>query len=195
MKKLLPKLWYKSARNPSGFTLIELLVVITIIAILAVIGLAIFSGVQSRARNAKRRQDVIAIGKGMEVNKGSTSATYPVISGSWFAGGNVPQEGTGGVPQYALIYLSAITASQQSLVPPVYPSQWSETQAVPSGAATNPSGGSPLIVNLSCTPPTPCAGPIPGAATVIYAFEVCTLLESETIGSTTRSVFCYQSAQ
>lgn len=190
MKKLLPKLWYKSVRNPHGFTLIELLVVITIIAILAVIGLAIFSGVQARARNAKRRQDVIAIGKAMEVNKGSTAATYPVVSGSWFAGGGIPQEGTGGVPQYVLI--STITQNV-ALVPPAI-GTWTSADAIPTAdPATNPTGGTVTRYNLSCGTP-PC-GPIPTTGTVIYAFEVCTLLESETIGSATRQVFCYQSAQ
>ena len=192
MKKLLPKLWIKSARNPHGFTLIELLVVITIIAILAVIGLAIFSGVQARARNAKRRQDVVAIGKAMEVNKGSTAAYYPIIVGSWFAGGNVPQEGTGGVSQYALIWIN----SQGFALTPPTAATWPATDAIPNAdPATNPTGGSTVArTNLSCGTP-PCAGPFPALGSIIYAFEVCTLLESETIGVNTRTVYCYQSAQ
>lgn len=46
-----------------GFTLVELLVVITIIAILATIGMTIFSGVQKAARDTKRRGDIDALQK------------------------------------------------------------------------------------------------------------------------------------
>ena len=65
-----------------GFTLIELLVVIAIIGILASIGLASFSQVQLRARDARRMSDVQAISKALalyDVNVGafpiSTSVT------------------------------------------------------------------------------------------------------------------------
>lgn len=64
MKKILPK----TAFNPSGFTLIELLVVITIIAILATVGIVLYSGVSARGRDAKRMQEIDAIQKAMEKN-------------------------------------------------------------------------------------------------------------------------------
>ena len=50
MKKFLPKL----KTNPLGFTLVELLVVVAIIAVLSVIGITIFTGVQKNARDARR---------------------------------------------------------------------------------------------------------------------------------------------
>lgn len=49
-----------------GFTLIELLVVISIIGILAAIGLASYTSVQQKARDAKRRGDMEAIAKAQE---------------------------------------------------------------------------------------------------------------------------------
>lgn len=84
-----------------GFTLIELLVVITIIAILAVIGLTVFSGVQRNARDAKRKADIDAISNAMEAHYGQFAAgqyaglcqtvgnpaTYDCISKDWFAAG------------------------------------------------------------------------------------------------------------
>ncbi|MBI4038183.1 prepilin-type N-terminal cleavage/methylation domain-containing protein [Candidatus Daviesbacteria bacterium] len=62
MRKFLP--------TSRGFTLIELLVVVSIIAILSVIGITVFSGVQKNARDAKRRGDIDAISKAMEVHYG-----------------------------------------------------------------------------------------------------------------------------
>jgi len=61
-----------------GFTLVELLVVISIIAILSIIGMVIFTGVQKNARDAKRRADIDAIVKAVEVNYGRfTPGKYP----------------------------------------------------------------------------------------------------------------------
>lgn len=55
----------KSARGlpacRQGFTLVELLVVVSIIAILSVIGITVFSSAQKGARDAKRREDMIAL--------------------------------------------------------------------------------------------------------------------------------------
>lgn len=70
-----------------GFTLVELMVVITIIAILSVVGVTVFSGVQKSARDTKRRVDVDAIAKALEVNK---TSSYQVLNDTWFANGKVP---------------------------------------------------------------------------------------------------------
>ena len=68
----------------SGFTLLELLVVIAIIAILTVIGFTVFSGVQSKARDTKRKADIIAMANAMEVNYKQGSAYTTPLSSTWF---------------------------------------------------------------------------------------------------------------
>lgn len=59
-----------------GFTLIELLVAITIVAILSIIGLTTYLGVQSRARDSQRLDDARKIIIALEQYKSGTG-TYP----------------------------------------------------------------------------------------------------------------------
>ncbi|MFH1536343.1 MAG: type II secretion system protein, partial [Patescibacteria group bacterium] len=78
------------------FTLVELLVVISIIAILSVIGITVFTGVQKNARDAKRRGDIDAISQAMEVHYGASESLaqgpYPYLRDSWFASGSIPKD-------------------------------------------------------------------------------------------------------
>lgn len=99
MNKLLPK----TARNPKGFTLIELMVVISIIAILSIIGIAVFTGVQKNARDARRRGDIDAISKAYEVNYSSATPHYRELIPADFAGGNVPTDPAKGDPYIGLV--------------------------------------------------------------------------------------------
>lgn len=62
-----------------GFTLLELLVVMAIIGILAAIGLASFGGVQAKARDAKRKNDLASFARAMEAFYGDRGR-YPVIT-------------------------------------------------------------------------------------------------------------------
>lgn len=113
MKKFLPK----TANNTAGFTLIELLVVVSIIVILAVIGLAIFGGLQGRARDAKRKGDVDAIVKAYEIKYDALTGKYPAstaITDTDFAGGVKPKapESTTAVP---VTYNEILSANLSSL--------------------------------------------------------------------------------
>ena len=62
-----------------GFTLIELLVVIAIIGILASFAIASFTSAQAKGRDSRRKADLDAIKKALELFKGDTKggAFYP----------------------------------------------------------------------------------------------------------------------
>ncbi|MDP3998755.1 MAG: prepilin-type N-terminal cleavage/methylation domain-containing protein [bacterium] len=81
-------------KSYQGFTLIELLVVISIIAILSVVGMTIFSSVQKSARDAVRKSDVNAIAKAYEVH--FSGGFYHVLNPTNFGSGTVPQKPEGG---------------------------------------------------------------------------------------------------
>ncbi len=66
----------KSAHS-GGFTLVELLVVITIMAILSVVGITMYSGVQSRAKDTQRLDDARKLVIAMEQFK-SGAGRYPI---------------------------------------------------------------------------------------------------------------------
>lgn len=149
MKKFLPK----SLNNPSGFTLVELLVVITIIAILSVVGLTIFSGVQRNARDTRRRSDIDAIAKALEVNKVPNTQTYAVLANAQFAGGVIPADSVNGVATYCANISTTVGA------PPAAPTTWANTIACPTGYTT-----------VSATYPTAAAA----------SWTVCAVLENGT---------------
>ena len=61
-----------------GFTLVELLVVISIIAILATVGIASFNVAQQSARDGRARSDVTNIAKSIETSRNSDPVTGTV---------------------------------------------------------------------------------------------------------------------
>lgn len=79
-----------------GFTLVELLVVIAIIAILAVIGYAIFSGLQKGARDTRRQVDVRSIATAYELKYDQSQEKYLTISEVDLAAGKTPNPPEGG---------------------------------------------------------------------------------------------------
>ncbi|MDO8619686.1 MAG: prepilin-type N-terminal cleavage/methylation domain-containing protein [Candidatus Daviesbacteria bacterium] len=132
MKKFLPRTKY----TPNGFTLVELLVVISIIAVLSVIGITIFSGVQKNARDARRRGDIDAIAKALEVNKTSNSQVYNVLSDPQFASGKIPVDSANNQATYCANTSTTVGA------PPAAATTWANSAACPTGyttiSATNP---------------------------------------------------------
>lgn len=79
-------------KSGAGFTLIELLVVISIIAILTVIGITIFTNIQKGTRDAKRKADLDAIAKAYAANYVyGVDSPYPAPKPEWFATG-IPKD-------------------------------------------------------------------------------------------------------
>lgn len=72
-----------------GFTIVELLVVIVVIAILAAITIVAYNGIQQRARDSRRAQDMAIIKKALSlygVDNGGVPATFTYAGngpGSW----------------------------------------------------------------------------------------------------------------
>lgn len=91
MKKFLPK----NFKRNHGFSLIELMVVISIIAILSIIGVVVYTGVQKNSRDARRKSDIDAISRALEVDLANNNRTlYLAPTAALFAGGNLPQDPT-----------------------------------------------------------------------------------------------------
>jgi len=69
-------------RKINAFTLIELLVVISIIGILAAIGLVSFTGAQRQARDTQRKTDIKQYVVALETYGNSTDGIYPISTTS-----------------------------------------------------------------------------------------------------------------
>lgn len=102
----------KTSASNNGFTLIELMVAIAIVAVLATVGLVVFSNTQKQARDSRRTQDVSAVANALESAKSPTSIYYSTITGANFAGGVVPVDprsgSTSGPQNYCLFYNTSV---------------------------------------------------------------------------------------
>ena len=79
----------------SGFTLVELLVVITIIGVLSMIGITVFSTAQKNAQDAKRKGDVDSVVKVLE-QKYPLDGDYTGVTDTDFTAKKVPLPPEGG---------------------------------------------------------------------------------------------------
>jgi prepilin-type N-terminal cleavage/methylation domain-containing protein len=85
----------KNTSSKKGFTLIELLIAVSVIAVLAVIGIIVIGNVQVRARDARRNSDLDAIATALEVAKNNLATTdYPALALTHFSSGTVPVDPT-----------------------------------------------------------------------------------------------------
>ncbi|MBC7869077.1 prepilin-type N-terminal cleavage/methylation domain-containing protein [Candidatus Saccharibacteria bacterium] len=89
-------MWAKNKQH--GFTIVELLIVIVVIGVLASISIVAYSGVQSKARDTVRSNDIAQVKKAIElyyVDNGS----YPTV-GTDNAGYALSSLSTALVPKY-----------------------------------------------------------------------------------------------
>jgi prepilin-type N-terminal cleavage/methylation domain-containing protein len=96
---------YKNICNTTrGFTLIELMVAISIVAILATVGLVVFGNVQKQARDSRRTQDLAAIASAIESTRVPGAVAYTSLSTANFANGQIPTDPKTGTQDYCLVY-------------------------------------------------------------------------------------------
>lgn len=79
----------KWAQKQTGFTIVELLIVIVVIAILAAITIVAFNGVQQRARDSQRKQNLAELAKLISM--------YNVDNGNYITTGGGASNGQGWV--------------------------------------------------------------------------------------------------
>lgn len=146
--------------------MIELMVVIAIIGILSLVAFGTYNSVQTRARDGRRRADIDAILKALEVNKGAT--TYQSLANSQFAQGSVPTDPSTRTPRYCIL-------SRTDNITPTKPTIWDTTSVCPTTDWASITG--------SGTQPPP-------AGTT--NFQVCALLE---IGENPGNIYCVSNQQ
>ena len=117
-----------------GFTIVELLIVIVVVAILAAISIVAYNGIQTRARDSMRQQDLAALSKALKLYRVDNDNLVSAGSGCGMGG-----TGTGWVskPSYA-----------RSVVECLMDGKYINANII------DPSGCSYNGTNLACAPPT-----------------------------------------
>lgn len=164
----------------AGFTLIELMVTIAIIAVLATIGVTIYSIAQKNARDARRKGDVDAITNALEANRPPGNSSYSSLSPSQFQNNTIPTETNNTANPSAQYCYNAVTSGTTPPAPPGQGSDWTNTTACPTG----PSSYSNI----------PTTGNVPPSQST--AWTICAYLENS-IGNVGGNLpfYCRQSSQ
>src|SRR3989338_3437078 len=167
--------------NKKGFTLVELMVAISIVAILAVVGLVVYGNVQATARNSQREQSLQAITTALESNKPPGSTIYPQILDTQFSGGTVPTDPKAAATapatqKYCLIYSETNPPTTASQIPKYgvgqFISNW--TSCTVTGTGTG----------------VPIANAIPVVAVKMTSWAVCARDETDQTATAATKVFC-----
>ncbi len=119
--------------SKKGFTLIELLVTVSVIAILATIGMMAFSSTQRSARDAKRKGDLEDIKNAIYLSKTATGGWCKTYGCPWSYVANNAQQGMEGT--------QAVTTAPYSLkialVTPNYLKTAAHDPFCPAGTCSN----------------------------------------------------------
>lgn len=156
----------------SGFSLVELLVVISIIVILAAIGMTVYADAQSKARDARRKADVDSIAKSLELTKDSNG--YQPLSSAKFGS----SEGLPKIDPQGYAYCIKSSSNATDVLADTSASDWSSKNCVSNSSGTWWNVGNGLPGGTNDTP---------GANTVQW--KVCTLLDNKT------SIYCRYNVQ
>ncbi|MBM3210179.1 prepilin-type N-terminal cleavage/methylation domain-containing protein [Candidatus Saccharibacteria bacterium] len=123
-----------------GFTIVELLIVIVVIAILASITIVAYNGIQTRATNTARYNEIKAWQKSFELYK-ATYGNYPAVAdGGYCLGYNFPS-GTGGAQRCRDFNTSTGGNSYLESDNTALMNEIRKISDIPSGPRTAPRGG------------------------------------------------------
>jgi prepilin-type N-terminal cleavage/methylation domain-containing protein len=119
-------------KRRAGFTIVELLIVIVVIAILAAIVVVAYNGVQGKANDSRRLQDIKSIVKALEIYKINTGSYPAPASTTGASGWEVTTDGTN-----ATDFLSVLRTSGAVTKIPVDPRNYGELPNITPTRASN----------------------------------------------------------